>query len=129
VYLLAAPKADQEVCSHLFHSLVVFLPPRTRICFSDREPCPLCEQYDEEEEERRQQAVKQEKLRNAELLQERSTEGMSDEEQQKNSSFTNSLITKATINISSQGEASLLILRGADFGQFANHSQEYSYKI
>lgn len=103
VYLLAAPKADQEVCSHPFHSLVVFLAPRTRICFSDREPCPLCEQYDEEEEERRQQAVKQEKLQNAELLQERSTEGMSDEEQQKNSSFTNSLITKATINISSQG--------------------------
>ncbi|KAH8145466.1 uncharacterized protein LAJ45_10436 [Morchella importuna] len=67
VYLLAAPKADQE--------------------------------YDEEEEERRQQAVKQEKLQNAELLQERSTEGMSDEEQQKNSSFTNSLITKILDNL------------------------------
>lgn len=38
--------------------------------------------------------MKQEKLENAELLQERNIEGMSPEEQKKNQSFTNSLVTK-----------------------------------
>lgn len=51
-------------------------------------------QYDEQEEERRRQTVKLEKLQNAELLQERSTAGMSHEEEQKNQSFAASLTTK-----------------------------------
>lgn len=67
VYLLAAPKADQE--------------------------------YDEEEEERRIQAVKLEKLQNAELLQERSSTGMSQEEEQKNQSFVSSLTAKILDNL------------------------------
>lgn len=54
-------------------------------------------QYDEEDEERRKQALKQEKLANAELLQERSTAGMSQEEQQKNQSFAASLTTKVNL--------------------------------
>ncbi|KAI5810307.1 hypothetical protein DFH27DRAFT_185031 [Peziza echinospora] len=67
VYLLAAPKADQE--------------------------------YDEEEEERRRQRIKEEKLRSAELLNERNTAGMSEEEEKKNQSFTESLTTKIIDNV------------------------------
>ncbi len=55
--------------------------------------------YDAEEEEKRAQAVKIEKLESAELLKERSTEGMSAEEQQKNQSFTQSLVTAIVDNL------------------------------
>ncbi|KAI9673228.1 MAG: hypothetical protein M1817_003091 [Caeruleum heppii] len=55
--------------------------------------------YDEEEEERRRQAVKMEKLESAELLKERSAEGLSQEEQQKNQNFTDSLVTKIVDNL------------------------------
>ena len=55
--------------------------------------------YDEGEEKKRAQAVKMEKLENAELLKERSAAGMSQEEQQKNSSFMDSLITAIVDNI------------------------------
>ncbi|KAF4635598.1 hypothetical protein G7Y89_g2500 [Cudoniella acicularis] len=56
-------------------------------------------EYDEEEEERRRQAVKIEKLDSAELLKDRNQEGMSQEEQQKNQSFTESLVTKIVDNL------------------------------
>lgn len=55
--------------------------------------------YNEEEEEKRAQAVKMEKLENAELLKQRSTEGLSPEEQQKNQSFTESLVTAIVDNL------------------------------
>lgn len=55
--------------------------------------------YDEDEEEERRQRVKMEKLDNAELLKERNKEGMSQEEQQKNQSFTESLVTKIVDNL------------------------------
>lgn len=57
------------------------------------------EDYDAEEEERRAHAVKMEKLESAELLKERSTEGMSPEEQRKNQSFTQSLVTAIVDNV------------------------------
>ena len=56
-------------------------------------------EYDEEEEERRRQAVKIEKLDSAEMLKDRNQEGMSQEEQQKNQSFTDSLVTKIVDNL------------------------------
>ena len=56
-------------------------------------------EYDEEEERKRAQAVKMEKLENAELLKERNSEGLSEEEQQKNQSFTDSLITAIVDNL------------------------------
>jgi vacuolar protein sorting-associated protein 13A/C len=56
-------------------------------------------EWDEEEEERRKQAVKIEKLDSAELLKDRTQEGMSQEEQQKNQSFTDSLVTKIVDNL------------------------------
>jgi vacuolar protein sorting-associated protein 13A/C len=56
-------------------------------------------EWDEEEEERRRQAVKIEKLDSAELLKDRNQEGMSQEEQQKNQSFTDSLVTKIVDNL------------------------------
>ena len=55
--------------------------------------------YDEAEEEKRKQAVKMEKLENAEMLKERSGDGLSQEEQQKNQSFTDSLVTKIIDNL------------------------------
>ncbi|KAH8730883.1 hypothetical protein GQ44DRAFT_672868 [Phaeosphaeriaceae sp. PMI808] len=55
--------------------------------------------YDADEEDRRAHAVKMEKLDSAELLKERNTEGMSAEEQQKNQSFTASLITAIVDNV------------------------------
>lgn len=55
--------------------------------------------YDAEEEERRAHAVKIEKLESAELLKERNTEGMSQEEQQKNQSFTQSMTTAIVDNL------------------------------
>src|SRR6266566_4271856 len=56
-------------------------------------------QYDEEEEERRKQRIKMEKLDSAELLKERSQEGLSQEEQKKSQSFTESLVTKIVDNL------------------------------
>lgn len=56
-------------------------------------------EYDEEEERKRAQAVKMEKIENAELLKERNAEGLSQEEQKKNQSFTDSLITAIVDNL------------------------------
>lgn len=56
-------------------------------------------EYDEAEEESRRQRVKMEKLDSAELLKERNKEGMSQEEQQKNQSFTQNLVTKIVDNL------------------------------
>lgn len=55
--------------------------------------------YDEDEEERRRQRLKMEKLDSAELLKERSQEGLSQEEQKKTQSFTESLVTKIVDNL------------------------------
>jgi vacuolar protein sorting-associated protein 13A/C len=55
--------------------------------------------YDADEEDRRAHAVKMEKLDSAELLKERNIEGMSAEEQQKNQSFTASLVTAIVDNV------------------------------
>ncbi|KXH52336.1 hypothetical protein CNYM01_02152 [Colletotrichum nymphaeae SA-01] len=55
--------------------------------------------YDEQEEERRKQRIKMEKLDSAELLKERSQEGMSQEEQKKSQTFTQSLVTKIVDNL------------------------------
>ena len=59
-------------------------------------------EYDEEEERRRTHAIKMEKLENAELLKERNAEGMSHEEQQKNQSFMDSLVTAIVDNLQIQ---------------------------
>lgn len=56
-------------------------------------------EYDPEEEERRAHAIKMEKLESAELLRERNTEGMSQEEQRRNQSFTQSLVTAIVDNL------------------------------
>lgn len=56
-------------------------------------------EYDEEEEERRRQAVKIEKLDSAEILKERSEEGLSQEEQKKSQSFTESLVSTIVNNL------------------------------
>jgi vacuolar protein sorting-associated protein 13A/C len=55
--------------------------------------------YNAEEEDRRAHAVKMEKLDSAELLKERNTEGMSAEEEQKNQSFTASMVTAIVDNV------------------------------
>ncbi|XXG97960.1 hypothetical protein Hte_004276 [Hypoxylon texense] len=55
--------------------------------------------YDEDEEERRRQRLKMEKLDSAEILKERSQEGLSQEEQKKSQSFTESLVTKIVDNL------------------------------
>ncbi|KAH6640079.1 hypothetical protein BKA67DRAFT_665445 [Truncatella angustata] len=55
--------------------------------------------YDEDEEERRKQRLKMEKLDSAELLKERSQAGLSQEEQKKSQSFTESLVTKIVDNL------------------------------
>lgn len=55
--------------------------------------------YNAEDEERRAHAVKMEKLDSAELLKERNTEGMSQEEAQKQQSFTASLVTAIVDNV------------------------------
>lgn len=55
--------------------------------------------YNEEEEERRKQRIKIEKLDSAELLKERSQEGLTQEEQKKSQSFTESLVTKIVDNL------------------------------
>ncbi|KAK4642106.1 Vacuolar protein sorting-associated protein 13 [Podospora bellae-mahoneyi] len=56
-------------------------------------------EYNEEEEERRKQRIKMEKLDSAELLKERSQEGLSQEEQKRTQSFTESLVTKIVDNL------------------------------
>ncbi|KAH0564849.1 hypothetical protein GP486_001757 [Trichoglossum hirsutum] len=56
-------------------------------------------EYDEEDEARRQHAVKMEKLDSAELIKERTGDGMTAEEQQKSQSFTESLVTKIVDNL------------------------------
>lgn len=55
--------------------------------------------YNEVEEERRKQRIKMEKLDSAELIKERSQEGLSQEEQKKSQSFTESLVTKIVDNL------------------------------
>src|ERR1700744_334936 len=55
--------------------------------------------YDPDEEEKRQHVLKMEKLDSAELLKERTTEGMTEEEQKKNQSFTSSFITAIVDNV------------------------------
>ena len=57
------------------------------------------DEYDADEEEKRAVAVKLEKLESAELLKEQNTESMSPEEQQKNQSFTQSLVTAIVDNL------------------------------
>ena len=56
-------------------------------------------EYNEEEEKKRAQALKMEKLENAELLKERNAEGLSNEEQQKNQSFVESMTTAILDNL------------------------------
>ncbi|OBT96470.1 hypothetical protein VE01_05675 [Pseudogymnoascus verrucosus] len=56
-------------------------------------------EYDEEEEERRRQAVKIEKLDSADILKERNDEGLSQEEQKKSQSFTESLVSAIVNNL------------------------------
>ena len=56
-------------------------------------------EYNEEEEAKRANDVKLEKLENAELLKSRNTEGMSQEEQQKSQSFTESVTTAIVDNL------------------------------
>ncbi|KAI0139290.1 hypothetical protein BJ166DRAFT_126349 [Pestalotiopsis sp. NC0098] len=55
--------------------------------------------YDADEEDRRKQRLKMEKLDSAELLKERSQAGLSQEEQKKSQSFTDSLVTKIVDNL------------------------------
>ncbi|KAL3479124.1 hypothetical protein BJX99DRAFT_255899 [Aspergillus californicus] len=55
--------------------------------------------YDPEEEERRANAIKMEKIESAEILRERNSEGMSQEEQSRNQSFTQSLVTAVIDNL------------------------------
>ena len=56
-------------------------------------------EWNEEDEEKRAQAVKMEKLENIELLKERNSAGLSPEEQTKNQSFLDSLITAVVDNL------------------------------
>jgi vacuolar protein sorting-associated protein 13A/C len=60
------------------------------------------QEFNAEEEEKRTHAVKMEKLDSAELLKERNTEGMSQEEQQKQQSFTAALTTTIIDNVQIQ---------------------------
>ncbi|KAL4867000.1 hypothetical protein BDV12DRAFT_172003 [Aspergillus spectabilis] len=55
--------------------------------------------YDPEEEERRAHAIKMDKIDSAEILRERNSEGMSQEEQRRNQSFTQSLVTAVIDNL------------------------------
>ena len=55
--------------------------------------------YDAEEEDRRKQRIKMEKLDSAELIKEQNQEGLSQEEQKKSQSFTESLVTKIVDNL------------------------------
>jgi len=60
------------------------------------------QEYNAEDEEKRAHAVKMEKLDSAELLKERNTEGMSQEEQQKQQTFTAALTTSIIDNVQIQ---------------------------
>ena len=55
--------------------------------------------YDPKEEERRANALKMERIESAEILRERNAEGMSQEEQRRNQSFTQSMITAVVDNL------------------------------
>ncbi|PWY87578.1 vacuolar protein sorting-associated protein [Aspergillus heteromorphus CBS 117.55] len=55
--------------------------------------------YDPAEEERRAHALKMEKIESAEILKERNSEGMSQEEQRRNQSFTQSMVTAVVDNL------------------------------
>ncbi|KAE8355847.1 hypothetical protein BDV28DRAFT_20786 [Aspergillus coremiiformis] len=55
--------------------------------------------YDPEEEERRAHSLKMDKIESAELIKERNAEGMSPEEQRRNQSFTQSLVTAVVDNL------------------------------
>lgn len=55
--------------------------------------------YDPEEEENRAHAIKMERLESAELIRERNAEGMTQEEQRRNQSFTQSFITAIVDNL------------------------------
>ncbi|PKY02798.1 vacuolar protein sorting-associated protein 13 [Aspergillus campestris IBT 28561] len=55
--------------------------------------------YDPDEEERRAHALKMEKIESAEILKERNSEGLSQEEQRRNQSFTQSLVTAVVDNL------------------------------
>ncbi|KAL2866549.1 membrane morphogenesis protein VPS13 [Aspergillus lucknowensis] len=55
--------------------------------------------YDPEEEEKRMHAIKMDKIESAEILRERNSEGMSQEEQRRNQSFTQSLVTAVIDNL------------------------------
>ena len=55
--------------------------------------------YDSEEEDKRAHNLKMERLASAEILKERNAEGMSQEEQRRNQSFTQSLITAVVDNL------------------------------
>ncbi|KAJ5899161.1 hypothetical protein N7495_003905 [Penicillium taxi] len=55
--------------------------------------------YDAEEEDKRAHTLKMEKIDGAELLRERNAEGMSQEEQRRNQSFTQSMVTAVVDNL------------------------------
>ncbi|OJJ40573.1 hypothetical protein ASPWEDRAFT_220427 [Aspergillus wentii DTO 134E9] len=55
--------------------------------------------YDPEEEERRAHALKMERIESAEILKEKNSEGMSQEEQRRNQSFTQSMVTAVVDNL------------------------------
>ncbi|KAK7755824.1 Vacuolar protein sorting-associated protein 13 [Diatrype stigma] len=75
--------------------------------------------YDPDEEERRKQRIKMEKLDSAELIKERSQEGLSPEEQKKSQSFTESLVTKIVDNL--QVEVKNIHVRYEDSISAPNH--------
>ena len=56
-------------------------------------------EYDEDEEARRRHRLKMEKLDSAELLKERSQEGLSEEEQKRTQTFAQALVTKIVDNL------------------------------
>jgi len=55
--------------------------------------------YDAEEEDKRAHALKMERIEGAEILRERNADGMSQEEQRRNQSFTQSMITAVVDNL------------------------------
>lgn len=55
--------------------------------------------YDADEEDKRAHALKMERIESAEILRERNAEGMSQEEQRRNQSFTQSLVTAVVDNL------------------------------
>lgn len=55
--------------------------------------------YDPQEEEKRAHTVKMEKIESAEIIKDRNSEGMSQEEQRRNQSFTQSMVTAVVDNL------------------------------